>query len=78
MKRWFRRAIGLCVIFTGLILVAERAEAEHPQYLILTPMNYGYGQPVTGSTYAYGWFGVAPRRHFTFHWDYYNNRWMWR
>ncbi|HJN12208.1 MAG: hypothetical protein QGH33_19995 [Pirellulaceae bacterium] len=37
----------------------------------------GYETTVHRQTYAYGWFGVAPRRHWSRHTGYYGNYWQW-
>jgi hypothetical protein len=77
MKRWLLIAIGIGLFSSALALSARRAEAEYPQYLFIQPSYGGYGQLGPAPTYAYGWFGVAPRRMWTFHWDFYGGRWIW-
>jgi len=37
----------------------------------------GYARPVQTQTYAYGWFGVQPRRHWSKHYGYYGNFTQW-
>jgi len=70
---------------------AERAFAQSPPYVVLrTPaVRTGHGQPappigngpviypVKTRTYAYGWFGVQPRRHWSRHFGYYRNYTQW-
>lgn len=77
----FRRAslvIVLCVIAGMLLVFAHAARAEYPHYLFLQPSYGGYGQAGPVQSYAYGWFGVCPRQTWTWHWDYYGSRWIWR
>ena len=78
MKRWLLGVVVLCVLAGSLSLSTGRAEAEYPQYLFVQPGYGGYGQMGQAQTYAYGWFGVAPRQMWTCHWDYYGNHWIWR
>jgi hypothetical protein len=47
-----------------------------PQYLILRQSTGGVAQPTVGHPYAYGWFGVAPRRHTITHHGYYGGHWL--
>ena len=46
-----------------------------PPYLILRQVSGGVAQPTVGHPYAYGWFGVAPRRHTIVHYGYHGGRW---
>ena len=60
-----------------------------PDYLILqTPQSWppaghspgfypGRGHGVSTNAYAYGWFGAAPRRHWSRHFGYYRNYTQW-
>jgi hypothetical protein len=58
-------------------LVAPVDPAYHaPQYLILRQATGGVAQPTVGQPYAYGWFGVAPRRHTITHRGYYGGQWL--
>ena len=41
------------------------------------PSHGGYAAPRPKSAYAYGWFGVTPRRHKGVHHGYYNNYKQW-
>jgi hypothetical protein len=50
---------------------------QAPQYLVLAPRGCGQAQPLPAHSYSYGWFGVAPRQHTTWHTDYYGYRWLW-
>ena len=77
MKRRLLSIICSCVFLGALALSAPRAEAGYPQYLFIQPNYGGYPQVNSAPTYAYGWFGVAPRRLWTFHWDFYGGRWIW-
>jgi hypothetical protein len=49
--------------------------APVPQYLILGQTTGGVATPTLGHSYAYGWFGVSPRRHTITHRGYYGGRW---
>ena len=46
-------------------------------YLVPVPASGGYAVPSAKRTYAYGWFGVKPRRHKSVHHGYYNHRTDW-
>ena len=46
-------------------------------YLVPAPMHSGYASPAAKPAYAYGWFGVKPRRHKGVHHGYYNNYTQW-
>jgi hypothetical protein len=50
--------------------------APAPAYLILRQAGGGVAQPTVGHPYAYGWFGVAPRRHTVVHHGYYGGLWL--
>jgi hypothetical protein len=50
--------------------------APAPPYLILRQASSGVAQPTAGHPYAYGWFGVAPRRHTIVHRGYYGGLWV--
>jgi hypothetical protein len=70
---------------------AEPAHAQATPYIILqtpTPRtshgpqpprinSAGIAYPVAPPTYAYGWFGVQPRRHWSRHFGYYRNYTQW-
>jgi hypothetical protein len=62
-------------------LVGDVAAAEQAPYVILGPPSAhaagNYGIRVTAPTYAYGWFGVQPRRHWSRHFGYYRNYTQW-
>jgi hypothetical protein len=66
-------------------LAAHHAPTTHapivaptgPPYLLLQQSVGGTAVPVTGRPYAYGWFGVAPRRHTITHRGYYGSHWLW-
>jgi hypothetical protein len=77
VKRWLLFMIGACAVLSALSTAAPRAEAEYPQYLFVQSNYSGYGQLNPAPAYSYGWFGVAPRRLWTFHWAYYGDRWIW-
>jgi hypothetical protein len=77
MKRWWLGFIGACAMSSALWIATPRADAEYPQYLFIHPNYGGYPQVNPAPAYAYGWFGVAPRRLWTFHWAYYGDRWIW-
>jgi hypothetical protein len=47
-----------------------------PPYLILRQAGGGVARPTVGQPYAYGWFGVAPRRHTIVHHGYYGGLWL--
>jgi hypothetical protein len=83
--------ILIAAMMTGFALPAM-AQAP-PSYLILrsprkpvhhVPQHYhgvvpprAYGATVDRPTYAYGWFGVAPRKHWSRHTGYYRNYTQW-
>jgi hypothetical protein len=50
--------------------------AYAPPYLIVRQASGGSARPTVGHPYAYGWFGVAPRRHTIAHHGYYGGRWL--
>jgi hypothetical protein len=50
--------------------------APTPQYLILGQATGGIATPTIGQPYAYGWFGVSPRRHTISHRGYYGGYWL--
>jgi hypothetical protein len=78
MKRRWSSILAGCVLVAVTALSVRSARAEYPQYLFIQPGYGGYGQFAPAQTYAYGWFGVAPRQKWTWHWDYYGDRWIWR
>jgi hypothetical protein len=77
MRRWL---VGLAIcgaIVMALLAPPRSARAECPPYIFLQPNTSGYGYAPPTPAFAYGWFGVEPRRHFTNYWDYYEHRWLW-
>ncbi len=46
-------------------------------YVIPQPVHGGYLTPSPKPSFAYGWFGVKPRRHKGVHYGYYNNYTQW-
>ncbi len=77
MKRWLLALVSACATLSALSIATPHARAEYPQYLFIQPSYCGYPQVNPAQTYAYGWFGVAPRRLWTFHWAFYGDRWIW-
>lgn len=81
----FSLAIALC----GAGGFAAAQEPSQTQYLILHPNMVKMGKhgkriyhpaeevPAVAQGYAYGWFGAAPRRHWSRHHGYYNNYVRW-
>ena len=82
-------AIALLTLVT-FAFSRESARAQHPTYLILkahavSTGHRGHGQlpyPGVGAgvatpTYAYGWFGAPPRKHWSRHFGYYRNYTQW-
>jgi hypothetical protein len=54
-------------------------DAVSPRYLILPPASgVGYLVPSGAPRYAYGWFGVPPRKTATRHFGYYRNYTQWK
>ncbi|HKD36272.1 MAG TPA: hypothetical protein VKB78_05710 [Pirellulales bacterium] len=71
------------VLFAGMLTASSAyfvptVRADCPPYLFIQPNYAAYGQVLPAQPYAYGWFGVGPRQTWTWHWDYYGNRWIWR
>jgi hypothetical protein len=56
--------------------VPSRHHGHAPPYLILRQAGGGASHPTVGHPYAYGWFGVAPRRHTIVHHGYYGGLWL--
>ncbi len=77
MKHCLVAVVGAFAILGSLAIATPRANAEYPQYLFIQPNYGGYPQLNPAPAYAYGWFGVCPRRLWTFHWAYYGDRWIW-
>ena len=89
MKPGLRILIVAMITSVGVPALAQAP----PSYLILrtpqhatsvvphTPGGYspprGYAIPVQRPTYAYGWFGAAPRQHWSRHTGYYRNYTQW-
>ena len=75
-RRW------MSILVAGVLAIsafaARSAWAECPPYLFIQPNYTAYGQILPAQPYAYGWFGAGPRQTWTWHWDYYGNRWIWR
>ncbi|MFT5524422.1 MAG: hypothetical protein ACI9HK_002376 [Pirellulaceae bacterium] len=77
------------VLFTAAILFAPAQSEAKQRYLILkTPAAATRAQPsvqhypanrtvVSGDAYSYGYFGAAPRRHWSRHGGYYNSYTQW-
>ncbi len=76
--------IGACMVVGDQI-----AKADPPPYLLLrtpaapsphhpTYQRYpGIGFGVSTQSYAYGWFGAAPRKHWSRHFGYYRDYTQW-
>lgn len=83
------RAVFLLLLLAGLLAPAAVRGAEPPpvpSYLILrAPAQTAQGRPyypgrayeVKPQTYAYGWFGAAPRTHWHRHTGYYSGYLQW-
>jgi hypothetical protein len=85
-------ALVVLVLAFALWGMAEAAAAPPPPYLVLrTPVqdpsapahpgvHAGRAIPVARHTYAYGWFGAAPRRHAARHHGYRRQyiQWSWQ
>jgi hypothetical protein len=71
------RKVLVSAVLVFVFLTAARAHGAQPPYLILRQSPGGYAQPTVGHPYAYGWFGVAPRRHTITHTGYYGSHWLW-
>ncbi|MFT7638796.1 MAG: hypothetical protein ACI9G1_000521 [Pirellulaceae bacterium] len=77
------------VLFTALILAGPAPADAKQRYLILkTPASPTRGHPtsqhytghktvVSGDAYSYGYFGAAPRRHWSRYGGYYNSYNQW-
>ena len=85
-----RAVLFACLLGSVLSLgQVSSSEAQDPSYLILrapaAPHPHhprhgqypGQGYGVQTRTYAYGWFGVPPRRHWSRHFGYYRNYTEW-
>jgi hypothetical protein len=85
----FCKSVFLAALFGLVVSCGRTVEARHPAYLVLRGPSaptrhhptYGYhpGRPVYLETraYAYGWFGVKPRRHYSRHTGYFGNYREW-
>ena len=87
------RWLFLCMFFAAASAVApavsQEMPAPRPSYLILrvpaAPAPHGLahghypgnGVAVEATPYAYGWFGVQPRRHWSRHFGYYREYTEW-
>jgi hypothetical protein len=71
------RGMIFVAVLLGTLISAESAHGAHPQYLILRQSAGGFAHPTVGHPCAYGWFGVAPRRHTITHTGYYGSHWLW-
>ncbi len=78
VARWVPLSVAAMLLAAAAVFSTEQARGEYPHYLFVNPSYAGYGQPGPVQSYAYGWFGVCPRQMWTWHWDYYGNRWIWR
>jgi len=88
MKRWLTKLafLGILAVTTG---TAGTAQADVPQYLVLrTPVantphrptrgHYrGTARHVSSQTYAYGYFGAQPRRHWSRSFGYHRAYTQW-
>ena len=84
-------ALALTVASLGLLAICltATADAYEPAYLILKQPTIVGGshhsqkpvpalkQEVQARPYAYGWFGVEPRRHWSRSFGYYRNYTQW-
>lgn len=88
MRSW----LSTLFCFVMLTLAAPhlpQATAQTSEYLILRPNMVKSGKhgkrtyhpgaevPAVAQGYAYGWFGAAPRQHWSRHTGYYNNYLRW-
>ncbi len=78
MKRSIATLAIAVAMSATISLNPSTVRGENPPYVFLQPSTTGYGYPVVRQPYAYGWFGACPQPFFTFHWSYYNERWIWR
>jgi hypothetical protein len=84
-----RRVVSLILAGCLLGVLSGTARAEAPPYLLLrtpsAPLPHqptyarypGDGYGVSTHSYAYGWFGAAPRKHWTRHFGYYRSYTQW-
>jgi len=88
MSRTFA-AMVVCCVFLVLGLMPDTAGGQVPTYLILqapaAPARHhapryspGVAYGVTTPTYAYGWFGVRPKRHWSRSFGYSRNYTQWK
>jgi hypothetical protein len=72
------RSLVACgvLVAAGSVLPAS---AQQPAYLVLPPSpNTGIAIPSHTPRYAYGWFGVAPRYHWSRQFGYYRSYTQWK
>jgi hypothetical protein len=79
-------AMTVALLLTSNSLVVQ---ADPPAYLVLqtppAPLPHqptynlypGTGLGVSTHSYSYGWFGAAPRKHWSRHFGYYRNYTQW-
>ena len=88
-----KRRIGILAMAGAAFLATHwaasgTAQAQVPQYYVVqapapTMHAGGHGyypaqtQPVARHRYAYGWFGAAPKRHWSRHFGYYRDYTQW-
>ena len=83
-----KRTWTLWILTFVLVVSAGRSsDAAYPPYLILTsPGSYvrhghvwsgGYAIEVPAQRYSWGYFGAAPRHHWSHHHGYYSNYTQW-
>ena len=79
---FIRFALLAITLGASISMTPVNARADYPSYILLRQSNNyhphaidpygGNGYAVQTSSYAYGWFGVAPRRHYSRHFGYHN------
>jgi hypothetical protein len=84
-----RCVFSLAIAFGAAGNIAAALEPPQTQYLILHPNMVKMGKhgkriyhpaeevPAVAQGYAYGWFGAAPRSHWSRHHGYYKNYVRW-
>lgn len=77
MARWRDWMLAL-ILATGFSLNYANATEPAP-YLVLPPApRSAYLLPVNTPRYAYGWFGVQPRHHWSRHFGFYRDYTQWK